>query len=253
MKKILLLILFVFLFSGCAKKNSENISRNQNETVLRKIDLKINNVKIKAEVADTSEIQKKGLSGRKSLCDNCGMLFTFDNYDIYPFWMKGMNFPIDIIWIKDDSVVEVVENAQIPSKKAKESQIPSYTPSKKANRVLEVNAGFCQKNKIYPGVKFEFKKGDIKEGFCEKMYDEIENDLEKANYCQKDNDCDVIMLGGEYIRFGCYHFINKNENKNEFYEKMKKYNKQCFKMINKCKPKPKAKCLEGKCVSGNKN
>ena len=48
---------------------------------------------------------------------------------------------------------------------------------------------------------------------CKEMYDEIENDLDKANYCQTNSDCSVIMLGGAYIEFGCYHYINKNIDK----------------------------------------
>ncbi len=84
---------------------------------------------------------------------------------------------------------------------------------------------------------------------CKLMYNGIESDLEKANYCAEDSDCSVIMLGGSYIEFGCYHFINKNVDKNLFYDKMKEYVKFCSRMIDMCARAPNATCVSGKCVA----
>lgn len=116
--------------------------------------IKIKDKKIKAEVADNLESRLKGLSGRKSLCSNCGMIFVFERADIYPFWMKEMNFPLDIIWIKDKKIVEIAGSAPTP---AAAGQVMNYTPNAPADLVLEVNAGFCEKNgvKIEDGVKIK--------------------------------------------------------------------------------------------------
>ena len=83
---------------------------------------------------------------------------------------------------------------------------------------------------------------------CNEMYNEIENDIENANYCKTDSDCDVLMLGGWYVDFGCYHFINKAVDKDQFYKKMDVYKQKCSQMINKCAPAPDARCLSNKCV-----
>jgi len=83
---------------------------------------------------------------------------------------------------------------------------------------------------------------------CEDMYDEIENDLYKSNYCQSDSDCSVIMLGGWYVDFGCYHFINKDVDQEQFFTKMDAYKEKCSQIINKCAPAPDAKCVSNKCV-----
>jgi len=80
------------------------------------------------------------------------------------------------------------------------------------------------------------------------MYDEIENDLDRVNFCQTNSDCDSIMLGGAYVRFGCYHYINKNVDKELIYQKMGVYDKKCKDMINKCAPVPTAQCVSNKCV-----
>ena len=54
---------------------------------------------------------------------------------IYPFWMKNMNFPIDIIWIDENgNIVYRVINAD-PSSYPK-----TFTPSASARYVLEIPA-----------------------------------------------------------------------------------------------------------------
>ncbi len=109
--------------------------------------VKIGGKKISAEIADTYVERAMGLSGRGKLEDDEGMLFVFDEPDIYGFWMNDMRFAIDIIWIKDGLVVDIWENAQPPS----DDHIPSYTPKSKAKYVLEVNSGFVEQNDITIG------------------------------------------------------------------------------------------------------
>jgi len=83
---------------------------------------------------------------------------------------------------------------------------------------------------------------------CKEMYNEIENDINNANYCKTDSDCDVLMLGGWYVDFGCYHFVNKDVDKDQFYKKMDTYKQQCSQIINDCASAPDARCVSNKCV-----
>lgn len=83
---------------------------------------------------------------------------------------------------------------------------------------------------------------------CSSIYLEIEEMMDEMNHCVSNDDCDVLILGADYIEFGCYHFINKNENKQKIFEKMDKYNEDCGQIINKCASSPKAKCHKGECV-----
>ena len=83
---------------------------------------------------------------------------------------------------------------------------------------------------------------------CQEMYKEIENDINKSNYCKVNSDCDVLMLGGWYVNWGCYHFINKTVDKDQFYKKMDIYKQQCSKTINDCASAPSARCVSNKCV-----
>lgn len=88
---------------------------------------------------------------------------------------------------------------------------------------------------------------------CEEMRDEIEKDIETANYCLADSDCDVLGLGGIYVEFGCYHFINKEVDKEQFYAKMGAYREKCSKIIDDCAMAPEAKCVSNKCISFEEN
>jgi len=100
-------------------------------------ELKIGNKNITVEIADTSEARALGLSYRESLPPESGLLFIFEKESIYPFWMKGMNFPIDIIWIKNEKVLEITNNVE-PDK----GLMPGiYTPREPVEKVLEINAG----------------------------------------------------------------------------------------------------------------
>lgn len=104
------------------------------------------------EIADSQEKRTKGLSGRNSLPKNKGMLFLFDKPDFYGFWMKGMNFPLDFIWIKDNEVIELTKNV-----KPEDFQPPNLLiPKDRVNKVLEVNAGFIEEFNIKIGDKVVF-------------------------------------------------------------------------------------------------
>jgi uncharacterized protein len=86
------------------------------------------------EIADTDSKRTLGLGERDSLCRSCAMLFVFDRPSRYTFWMKGMRFPLDIVWLSGDEVVFIERNISADS-------LLLYTPDQPADRVLEFNAG----------------------------------------------------------------------------------------------------------------
>jgi len=91
---------------------------------------------LSVEIADTATLRSKGLSNRPSLQTGTGMIFIFDKPDIYGFWMKDMNFPIDILWIDADWKIVSIEKNVSPDTYPK-----TFTPSKPIKYVLETNAG----------------------------------------------------------------------------------------------------------------
>lgn len=115
----------------------------------------IGNDKMKIEVAVTAEQKRIGLAGRESLSDGQGMLFQYGEDVVQGFWMKGMNFPIDIIWVKDGIIVGVQENAPVPDPSV--AMPPIYYPPQPINAVLEVPAGFAAERGWKPGDRVDFK------------------------------------------------------------------------------------------------
>lgn len=110
----------------------------------------INNHKFQVTIADSQEERKIGLSETKSLSKEKGMIFLFEKPDFYTFWMKNMQFPIDIIYIKDDQIVTIQSNVQ--PVKTQESPI-IYIPTEPSDKVLEIQAGLAK--------TYGFKKGDM--------------------------------------------------------------------------------------------
>lgn len=113
--------------------------------------VKIAEQSVRVDLALTDIARTKGLEGRDGLKDNEGMLFIFDKPGQYYFWMKGMNFPIDIIWIGEDMNVVFVEKDARP-----EGFLETYGPDADTKYVLEVGSGFSDKNNLKIGDKVEF-------------------------------------------------------------------------------------------------
>lgn len=118
----------------------------------------IRNQHFTVEVADTDAKRIQGLSGRDGLKDSDGMLFVFDQPNMLTFWMKGMKFPIDIIFIKDDRIVTIHENIPNPSPNTLVDNLPRYSSSERANYVLEINAGLSRKYGLRKGDTVEIKE-----------------------------------------------------------------------------------------------
>lgn len=109
---------------------------------------------IRLEIANTVATRARGLSGRASLTEGWGMLFLFSQPSVQMFWMRDMQFPIDIIWIRDNEVVGFAEGALPP----KTGESPAtFTSPLPVDKVLEVNAGFVEKYGVKIGDRVELE------------------------------------------------------------------------------------------------
>lgn len=96
------------------------------------VDITIGDKKYKVEIADTPEKQEKGLMGRKSLPENQGMLFIYDEPQDLSYWMKDTFISLDIIFIDDDMEVVSIKQGQPMSEEPITENDVQY--------VLEVNS-----------------------------------------------------------------------------------------------------------------
>ena len=119
------------------------------------------------EVADTPQLRSKGLSGRDTLPDMSGMIFVFESGRASNFWMKGMRFQIDFVWIGEEcTVVDTNSNVKPPTPGTNDGDLPLYKSGSPAVYTLEVNAGKVAETGIEVGEPVTFS-GFSGEGiFC---------------------------------------------------------------------------------------
>lgn len=103
------------------------------------------------DVASDEATMQKGLSGRKTMASDHGMLFVFAKTGNHCFWMKDMNFPIDIIWLDDDKSIVYIETDVSPS-----TYPSSFCPGKPARYVIELLAGEAVSTGMSLGQKLKF-------------------------------------------------------------------------------------------------
>lgn len=152
--KILAIILVLaigvyFIFPNLFKKNEEDP-----EYVFRKDGILTfydsnNAVKAKAEIqiADNEFEEELGLMYRKQMDENKGMLFIFPNSQIQTFWMRNTFIPLDMIFVNPDKmIVTIQKNTRVLSNS-------TYASTAPAQYVIEVDAGYSDRNNIKVGDK----------------------------------------------------------------------------------------------------
>ncbi|MGD1834267.1 MAG: DUF192 domain-containing protein [Nitrososphaeraceae archaeon] len=118
---------------------NEKIDDTKNKT----IDILLNNITLRVDVAITDLQKQKGLSIKNTLKEDEGMIFIFEKPKQAGFWMKGMKFPIDIIWLNNNLSIIHIEKELQPCPTI--LNCPVYKPDKDALYVLETVSGFSDK------------------------------------------------------------------------------------------------------------
>ena len=104
-------------------------------------------IPLQASIADTDEERAQGLSGTPYIPTGIAKVFIFDTSSTWSFWMKDMNYPIDIFWLDETGkVVHLVESVTPDTYPAN-----SFAPSVSAKYVIETTAGFATENDIGVG------------------------------------------------------------------------------------------------------
>lgn len=149
MKRTLLVLVFPLLawfgFSsvGCAESEAQKPELPAT--------LQVGNKTITVEFAITRSEQTKGLMHRQGIADDHGMLFVYRSPQRMSYWMKNVDFDIDIGFFTADGVLREV--------------YPMYandTQSRKSIRedllyALETRRGWFRDNEIRPGAQLELE------------------------------------------------------------------------------------------------
>lgn len=141
---VVLIVLFLIIYTD-QRQNRRSQS----------IYVEINDLKVRAQVAESFREKISGLSGRQEMPEQEGMFFIFHNPGRHSFWMRNMSFPLDIIWFNENlEVVEIKKNVQPDS-------FPQvYQSDDSAKYVLEINAGLSDRYNIRRGDKCSLEKID---------------------------------------------------------------------------------------------
>lgn len=158
-----LLVGMMFLVSWLNKPGNTNkifsqvqLGSTPNPTQDNRKFVKIGANTFKVEIARTPEERKRGLAGHEPLDADSGMLFVFEKQNVQPpFWMKGMTFPIDIIWIDNNKVVQITSDIPTIPTDLPDENIPQYKPTRPVDYVLEVAAKTAEKKGIKVGDSVE--------------------------------------------------------------------------------------------------
>jgi len=141
---IILALGWILLSVGCQPKATETTPFG-----LRVAQLKVSNVLVTAEIADTPQASENGLMFRDSLPEDHGMLFIFDQPKKASFWMKNTKIPLSIAYI--DSNGKILE---IKSMNPLDETIAASNSDEVAY-ALEVNQGWFARHGVSSGTKID--------------------------------------------------------------------------------------------------
>ena len=124
---------------------------------LRTIKVSCNEHEFRAYVANSTSSRERGLSVFRKIDKKQAMIFVFDTLSKYSFWMKGMRFPIDIVWINQEGkIVDIVSDIE-PNTYPK-----MFTSKDDSMFVLEFNANTASELNIKIGDSCSFENPGVK-------------------------------------------------------------------------------------------
>lgn len=119
--------------------------------------VKIDNVTLNVQVAETDAQRDRGLMFQDQLPYNQGMIFVMNNEQVIPIWMLNMQFPLDVIWFDSNGNVVHITKYMQPCQSALETATCAVDNGggKLAKYVLETTAGFVSKFNITTNSKLQ--------------------------------------------------------------------------------------------------
>jgi len=101
---------------------------------------------IRAEVAADMASRSRGLMFRKSLAQNAGMVFVFDEASQHCMWMKNTLIPLSVAFLDDNGTIINIENMAPQTE-------DTHCAARPARYALEMDRGWFTARGIKPGTK----------------------------------------------------------------------------------------------------
>ena len=138
-----MLFIFLLIFYACGSPAAQTVQ------------ITAGGSKLNVEIADTAETREKGLMNRKSLPDDCGMLFVFEQERKVSFWMKNTSIPLSIAFISSGGRILQIEDMEPFS-------LDSVQSARSVKYALEVNQGWFEQHNVQPGDNVEIPQEVLK-------------------------------------------------------------------------------------------
>jgi uncharacterized membrane protein (UPF0127 family) len=106
--------------------------------------LTIKNHSVRAEVANTDALRRRGLMFREGLGDDQGMIFIYPRKNVYSMWMKNTPIALSVAFIDDTGrILNIADMAPLSEE--------SHTSRGPALYALEMRQGWFRRYSIHAG------------------------------------------------------------------------------------------------------
>lgn len=110
--------------------------------------LKIKGHGLRAELANSEESRRTGLMHRRSMAENQGMLFVYEQPGLHAMWMKNTLIPLSVAFLDRDGRIINIEDMEPQT-------LDAHGATAEASYSLEMNQGWFAKRGIRPGDRVE--------------------------------------------------------------------------------------------------
>ena len=144
-REFLRAILAAWLLTGCGESGDDARSVGVFPVSRVVVETATGSATFEVEVATTPAQHAQGLQGRRSLAENAGMLFDFQEPERVVMWMKDTYVPLDMIFIDEEGRIVAIAENTVPE------SLDAIDPGETILAVLEVNAGTAARFGLSPG------------------------------------------------------------------------------------------------------
>ena len=141
MTTLLLAVTLLLAMVGGAPGPLSSLSQVAPST-LQTAEIAVGGVPLTVELAYLPADTSLGLGYREGLAPGTGMLFLFKGPAPRTFWMRGMQFCIDIVWIENGVIQGAAEGVCPEPAGTAGADLSSYASPVPVSYVLEVPAGW---------------------------------------------------------------------------------------------------------------
>jgi uncharacterized protein len=143
------------LVGGVSAPGASPLAHQIASSSLQTAEITVGGVPLTVELAYQPVDRALGLGSRDGLAPGTGMLFLFEAAAPRSFWMRDMQFCIDIIWIETGVIQGAYESVCPEPPGTADSDLASYSSPVPVTYVLEVPAGWLDAYGLGAGTPVE--------------------------------------------------------------------------------------------------